>query len=211
MTPEALQRALEQWTVQDMPALPGRRNHLLSGILVPIQWCPHPTAILTLRAATLRNHGGEISFPGGRPDPEDGALEVTALREAREELGISEARILGRLSSVPLFTSDYRMMPFVAEVPATLELIPAPDEVAQVLRVPLHDVLSLPHLHGIPWEWEGVEYMSPVFELEGLLLYGGTAHTFLELLTIAAPLLGKTIPPWKTGAHTWESILKRPV
>lgn len=211
MTPDDLQKALMQWKVQEMPALPGRRNHLQAGVMVPILWCPEPVALLTLRTPTLRQHAGEISFPGGRPDPEDGSLEVTALREAREELGIQNARVLGRLSSMPVFTSDYRLVPFVCEVPATEVLHPEPGEVAKVLRVPLLSILELPALDGIPWEWEGEAFVSPVFELDGLLLYGATAHTFFELLMIASQLLKRSLPPWKLGRFSWEGILNRQV
>jgi len=192
-----------------LPALPGRRNHLQAGVMVPIMWCPEPVVLLTLRTPTLRQHAGEISFPGGRPDPEDGSLEMTALREAREELGIQQPRILGRLSSMPVFTSDYRLVPFVCEVPATEILLPEPREVAKVLRVALFSILDLPYLDGIPWEWEEEVFVSPVFELDGLLLYGATAHTFFELLMVVAGLLGRTLPPWQTGRFSWEGILKR--
>ena len=103
----------------DVPALPGRRNHLHAGVLVPLRFVDGDLeVVLTERVATLRHHGGEVSFPGGKPDPEDRDLEHTALREAEEEIGLRGARVLGRLSSIPLYTSDFRLEPFVALVPA---------------------------------------------------------------------------------------------
>ena len=59
-----------------------------AAVLVPIVERPEPTVILTLRPETLRKHAGQISFPGGRIEPEDGGPVAAALREAEEEIGL---------------------------------------------------------------------------------------------------------------------------
>ena len=201
VSPEALARQLAGHPLQEWPALPGRTNHRRAGVLVALTWpAPlEPVALLTLRPDRMRRHAGEISFPGGGPEPEDLDLTATALRESREELGITEARILGRLSSTPLFTSDFRLEPFVGEVPADHPLVPDPVEVAQVLHLPLAPLLAGRSIDAIPWESGDQRGLSPIFELGGHVMYGATAHVFHELLAVAALAAGLPLPPLRPG------------
>lgn len=206
---EAVRRALESHRRMDIPALPGRRNHLRAGILVPLRLGPTPITVLTERTRHLTAHAGEVSFPGGRPEEGDDDLADTALREAREELDIREAEVLGRLSSIPLYTSDFRLEPYVAEIRDT-ELIPHPGEVERVIELSIRELLDLPFIHGAPWTQEGQTTLSPIFEVpqqDGLLVYGGTAYVLLELLMVLAPLLDRTVPELRAGKHTWQRIL----
>ena len=94
--------------------------------------------VFTERAAGLRDHSGQVSFPGGKRDPEDRSATVTALREAEEELGLPPAsvEILGRLDELVTIT-HFRVTPvvgLVAAPPATWR--PSP-EVAEVFEVEL--------------------------------------------------------------------------
>ncbi len=206
LTPADLASALAAHPRRDHPALPGRRNHLHAGVLVPLAWDPDPICWMTLRSASLRRHAGEVSFPGGKPEPGDRDLADTARREAVEELGVSVLRDLGRLSSWPLYTSDYRLEPFVAQVdPAACT--PDPGEVARVLPVDLRRLLAEPHIDAIAYSWQGEEVLSPIFVLGDLPMFGGTAHAFLELLQVVAPLLGTEVPPLVTGRFAWGDLL----
>lgn len=104
---------------------------------------PEPTVVFTERTAHLADHAGQISFPGGRCDEEDCTPERTALREAREEVGIEAERvqILGRLPEYRTSTG-FAVTPVVgwAEPPMTYR--PDPDEVAEVFEVPLAFLLD---------------------------------------------------------------------
>lgn len=207
VSPADLSRALalHRWT--ELPPLPGRRNHRRAGVLVALTWTgpEGPEAILQLRPRRMRRHASEISFPGGRPEPEDADLVATALREAHEELGITDARVLGRLSSTPLFTSDFRLEPYVAEVPAQ-ELVPDPAEVAEVHRLPLAPLLARDHLHGIAWQAGDQGGISPVFEVGGHVMYGATAHVFHELLGVVARAARRELPPLRGGRWDWTDL-----
>ena len=205
VSPDALASALARWPRQAFPPLPGRTNHKRAGVLVPLVWdAGGPTVIATLRAARLREHAGEIAFPGGKPEPEDADLLHTALREAHEELGLAPSRVrpLGQLSSMPLYTSDYRLVPTVAAVEDG-PWAPDPGEVAAVLRLPLQPLLEAPALDAVPWTWGDATHHSPVFPVDGHIMYGATAHTLHELLSVVARATGRPIPPWRTGRFAW--------
>lgn len=207
-SPDALADALAAHAPVHHPDLPGRSNHIQAGVLVGLRWEPDPTCILTVRASQMRAHAGEVCFPGGRPEPGDADLQATAAREAAEEVGLVVEAWLGRLSSWPVYTSPHRLEPFVARL-APGPFRPAADEVAAVVAVPLRDWLDAPAIAGIPWVHEGRTHMSPVFELGPHLLFGATAHAFLELLQIAAAARGQPLPPWDPHRYTWEQFLIR--
>ncbi len=98
--------------------------------------------MLTRRRADLRRHAGEISFPGGRQDPEDADLTETALREAEEEIGLARElpTLLGELPAISTFATNYLIHPFVATIPAGQSWRLSPREVDAVLELPLDEL-----------------------------------------------------------------------
>ncbi len=102
-----------------------------------------PTVVFTQRTAHLADHAGQISFPGGRTDEDDGSAERTALREAEEEIGIPAARIeiLGRLPDYRTVTG-FCVTPVVGWAEPPLTYRPDPHEVADVFEVPLAFLLD---------------------------------------------------------------------
>lgn len=208
-TPPQVAEALSAYTPMELPALPGRTNHLKAGVMIPIVWDPEPRVLLTLRPQTMRRHGGEVCFPGGRPEAADEDLWDTACREAKEELGIQGARCLGLLTAMPVYTSDFRLFPHVAEVPAG-PLVPDPEEVAEVLPVAFATLYGLPHIDGIPYGGHGVMDHSPVFMVGGSPVFGATAHSLWELLYVLAPVFGCELPPFQAGRWRWQDLLVVP-
>lgn len=101
------------------------------------------TVLLTQRTAHLRDHGGQISFPGGRVEVEDLSPIHTALRETEEEIGLDRERIeiIGFLPEYRTGTG-FRVTPVVALVRPPFELTPDPFEVAEVFEVPLAFLLD---------------------------------------------------------------------
>jgi 8-oxo-dGTP pyrophosphatase MutT (NUDIX family) len=146
----------------DLPGVPLRE----SSVLLPLRLHgSEPHLIFTVRPQSLRNHAGQISFPGGARDAADETPQHVALREAEEELGIPrhQVRVLGQLDEVA--TPAFRVVPFVGLVPADLPLDPSPDEVAQVFEAPLRALLA-PGVHrtelrsygGRSWEIDFYPY-----------------------------------------------------
>ncbi len=124
---------------------PGSRRQALqaalrdAAVLIPVVDRPgQATVILTKRAETLRAHGGQTAFPGGRIDPEDATPEQAALREAREEIGLASrhVEVIGRLPDY-LSGSGYRIAPVLGIVAPGFALTLNPDEVDAAFEAPL--------------------------------------------------------------------------
>jgi 8-oxo-dGTP pyrophosphatase MutT (NUDIX family) len=110
-----------------------------AAVLIPLVGRePDPTVLLTQRATQLRDHAGQISFPGGRIEASDAGPAAAALREAREEIGLDErfVSIVGYLPDHVLLTG-FRVTPVVAFVRTGFELLPEPQEVHDTFEVPL--------------------------------------------------------------------------
>lgn len=109
-----------------------------SAVVVPvIDPEAEPRLLFTKRAEDLANHPGQMSFPGGRREPEDDGLQMTAIREAREEIQLDPATIthVGRLDDIRTVTR-FSVRPFVATVPdSTYE--PGDGEVAEIAILPV--------------------------------------------------------------------------
>ncbi len=108
-------------------------------MLVPIVLASAPFVLLTRRSALLRHHAGQVSFPGGRADPQDADAVATALREAGEEIGLdpSLAEVMGRLPDQPTIAGRFTIVPIVALLSPRATWRASADEVAAIFRLPL--------------------------------------------------------------------------
>ncbi len=114
-----------------------------AAVLVPIVLGAVPGVLLTKRTAHLAKHPGQVSFPGGRMDPEDAHPEAAALREAEEEIGLDPAAVelTGRLPEYVTGTG-YRITPVLGLLPPDLVYRPAPEEVEAVFELPMSVLLD---------------------------------------------------------------------
>lgn len=136
----AIARPLLDENVRDlMPPGPPVPAAVLVGIVLHAD----PGILLTKRTARLRNHSGQVSFPGGRIDPGDVSPEAAALREAHEEIGLAPDRVevIGRLGDY-LTGSGYCITPVLGLLEPGFTLTPSPEEVEAVFELPLSTVLD---------------------------------------------------------------------
>jgi 8-oxo-dGTP pyrophosphatase MutT (NUDIX family) len=142
--------------------------------------------LYTLRTVTLPEHSGQVAFPGGRADSEQESSEVTALREAEEEINLKpqDVSILGRLNAIRTI-SNYMVTPVIGSIPPSYEFELAPDEVSRIFTIPLI-WLSDPNNHEIRMRELPIPFPSvPVIyfrSYEGELLWGVSAEITLNLL-----------------------------
>ena len=153
-----------------------------------------PDVLLMERAHTLRDHPGQVAFPGGGADPTDTDPVHTALREAEEETGLQPAGVqpLALLPDLYIPPSGFVVTPVLAhwERPVAVHAVD-PRETAAVVRVPLAALadpanrLRVRHPSG---------YVGPAFVVAGLLVWGFTGGILSALLD-----LGGWAQPWDTN------------
>ncbi len=139
--------------------------------------------VLTRRTDNLHGHSGQISFPGGRRDPDDESLIATALRETCEELGICDQTIdiLGQLSSIYIPPSNFDVHPTVAVLDSRPAFVPSPAEVAEVIPFPIINLLKTESKAVEDWEFRGQMIPIPFYQIGGHKVWGATAVMLSEL------------------------------
>lgn len=141
----------------DMPApMPDEGLRPASVLIGVVGREPGATVIMTLRAAHLATHGGQIAFPGGRVDPEDATIVDTALREAKEEIGLAPDFVtpVGLLDGYRTRTG-FCVVPVLAAVSPGFTVHADENEVAEVFEVPLAFLMSVANHQRHSREWQG--------------------------------------------------------
>lgn len=166
LSPEALRERLAQAHLAN-PVVPGDgagrrdlfgdREPAAAAVLVPLVLRSQGlNVLLTRRTEQLRDHAGQISFPGGRSDPGDADAVATALREAQEEVGLSPSKVevIGRM---PVYTTVTRFLvtPVVGLVPPDYRLTLQASEVAEAFEVPLGFLMDPANHHRHHFQSEG--------------------------------------------------------
>ena len=154
-----------------------------AAVLVPI--VDHPsglTVIFTQRTSQLKAHSGQVSFPGGRAEPEDPTPEFTALREAQEEIGLAADRVevLARLPEYHTRTG-FRVTPVVGLLTPPLALKPDPREVEELFEVPLAFLLDRKNHRRETRQLQGRAVGYYVIQYGSRRIWGATAGMLVNL------------------------------
>ncbi|MGE4426013.1 MAG: CoA pyrophosphatase [Solirubrobacteraceae bacterium] len=153
-----------------------------AAVLVPLWERDGRTRILlTQRHSQMRRHAGEISFPGGRADPEDGSPTATALREAHEEVGLVPASVdvVGALPPVGTLVTGYLIYPVVGWVEPPSRWTLSPYEVDRVFDLDLEALRASHHRRRLVRR--GIPFQTDVFESGDAFVWGATARMLVDL------------------------------
>ena len=154
-----------------------------AAVLVPVVARePQLTILFTQRATHLKEHSGQVSFPGGRVHAEDESPEATALREAREEIGLDPQRVelLGRMPEYHTRTG-FRITPVIGIVTPPFELLADANEVAEIFEVPLPFLLDPANRQRQSRVWQGEERWFYAMPYERYYIWGATAGMLVNL------------------------------
>ena len=162
-----------------------------AAVLVPLRESHDGLELmLTLRASHLNTHRGQVAFPGGKFDEEDGALIKTALRESWEEVALdpNDVEVLGQLSEV-ISLHGIRVTPFVALIGPELDLKPNPDELDSIFYVDIKKIIEAKPKRRDRMTYKGTALSVPSYDYEyegqSYEIWGLSAIVMVELLNIA--------------------------
>ena len=154
-------------------------------LLFPVKKTVH--TVFIRRARTNGPHSGQISFPGGKFEPQDKNLEDTALRETREELGCDtqNIKVIGKLSKLHIPVSNLNVYPFVAYSNDRPKYKPNASEVQYVIEAALENFLNRKNLTRKMITSKGFSLKAPFYNLNNQFqLWGATAMILAEFIEI---------------------------
>lgn len=166
-------------------------NGIRSSVLILLYPCLQENEIsivLIQRPSYEGVHGGQISLPGGRSEERDSDLKETALREAKEEIGIDPGTIftIGVLTELYIPPSNYLVLPFLGYTLKRPVFKPDPQEVDGIIEIRLKDLLNDTNIKCKDiYVRPGISVYGPCFEIDGHTIWGATAmilNEFKELL-----------------------------
>jgi 8-oxo-dGTP pyrophosphatase MutT (NUDIX family) len=196
---EILRGALERY--EPTVIAPGPHHWEAAVLVLLYEHDGTPHVVFQKRTETVEAHKGQISFPGGGADPGDTDLEMTALRETHEEIGVDprDIDVLGRLDDM-VTVSNFRVTPYVGwlgRYPYTWRF--SEHEVAYLLEVPVPHLLDPTNLVPDRRQVNGQWYVLPSFRFANDLIWGATARMLANFLDIYSAAHGIEAPSLGLG------------
>ncbi len=161
-----------------------------SSVLILLSPDDHENTMTALiqRPAYEGIHSGQISFPGGRFEPQDADLQQTALREAKEEIGIDPAKVevVKRLTDLYIPPSNHRVSPFVGLSSEKPQFEPDRKEVAYILELPIAQFLRKENVKMVPITLSNGQCLkTPCYLVNGQTIWGATAMIMAEFVEVS--------------------------
>lgn len=159
----------------------------LSAVLVPLLAINGEYHILFIRRSQqVEYHKGEISFPGGVCEKDDGGFEKTALREAFEEVGLQprDVTVLGMADDVETVSTRYRVTPVVGVIPHPYPFTLCASEVDEIITIPVSRLLDEDNGREEPVVRQGKTYTGYVYHYKDCVIWGATARILKNFLTL---------------------------
>jgi 8-oxo-dGTP pyrophosphatase MutT (NUDIX family) len=162
-----------------------------AAVLVPIVDRGEACLVFAQRTHRVGHHAGQISFPGGRIDPDDADDLAAALREAEEEVGLPPARVqpLGLLDDTETFATQFVITPWVGAVRGPVVWQPDGQEIEKVIEVPVTALLERACFRVERWERDGVARDVYFYDYRGDTIWGATARILKQYLDLVGPAL----------------------
>jgi 8-oxo-dGTP pyrophosphatase MutT (NUDIX family) len=168
---------------------PSARDAAVLVLLVPAH-DGSASVILTERVDRGGHHSGEVSFPGGRAEPDDVDAAATALREAAEEIGLDAdaagVEVITKLDTFWIPVSDFRVTPVIAVARHRPVLTASPHEVARIVEAPLAAFVPGARIEIVERTIRGWPLRYGAYPIDGLLVWGATARILGQLGAIVA-------------------------
>jgi 8-oxo-dGTP pyrophosphatase MutT (NUDIX family) len=157
-----------------------------AAVLVPIVDRSEPHLVFAKRTERVGHHRGQISFPGGVVDPDDGSFLDAALRECEEEIGLPRRAVeaLGTLDDVETVATQFVVTPFVGLVRGPVAWQPDGEEIERVIEVPWSALTDPRRFRVEHWERGGVRRPVYFYEWENDTIWGATARILKHYLDV---------------------------
>ena len=155
-----------------------------AAVLLPIVNSANPSLVLTERSSRLGSHAGEVAWPGGKQDATDDNLQMTALRESEEEIGLAPQQV-EVIAELRPYISKFGLLvtPYVGLISADVSFIANEDERASISHVPLDYLLDDPRAVTNVIERHGERHIVPEYHYQGYRIWGLTSMILVEFMT----------------------------